>query len=190
MRTGEVALTLASCTLRGWRHEDAASLTRHANNPNVARNLADVFPYPYTMDDARIWIGRHAGVEPPRVFAIVIDGDAVGGVGLEIGTDIHRRSAELGYWLAEPYWGRGIVTDAVRAVIRYGFATFDLEHIFAGLFERNVGSRRVLEKAGFTLEGRLRMHVTKNGETMNDLIFGITRADIEKQPPQGAPGAP
>lgn len=179
MRTGEVTLALATCALRGWRLSDAASLARYANNPNVARDLVDAFPHPYTLDDAHRWIGRHAGIEPPRSFAIVVDDRAVGGVGLEIGTDIRRRSAELGYWLGEPYWGRGIVTEVVRAVTRYGFATFDLEHIFAGLFERNTGSRRVLEKAGFSLEGRLRMHVTKDGQTMNDLIYGITRADLE-----------
>ena len=185
-----MTLALATCTLRAWRHGDAPSLTENANNPNVARNLVDAFPEPYTLEDARRWIGRHAGIDPPTSFAIVIEGRAAGGIGVEIGTDIRRRSAELGYWLGEPYWGRGIVTEAVRAVTRYAFATFDIEHIFAGLFERNIGSRRVLEKAGYSLEGRLRMHVTKDGETMDDLIYGITRADVEKQTLQGGPGKP
>ena len=150
----------------------------HANNPNVTRDLADVFPHPYRHDDAVAWIGRHVGVEPQTQFAIDIDGDAVGGIGFLIGSDIHRRSAELGYWISEEFWGRGMMTEAIRAVTRYAFETFDLEHIFAGLFERNVGSRRVLEKAGFVLEGRLRKHVTKNGKTMDDLIFGIVRSDV------------
>jgi len=108
-------------------------------------------------------------------FAIVVDGEASGGVGFQIGTHIHRRSAELGYWLAVRYWGKGIVTEAVRAVTDYAFRSFEIEHVFAGLFEHNVGSRRVLEKAGFTLEGRLRRHVTKNGVTTDDLIYGIVR---------------
>lgn len=171
-------IILANCTLREWRRGDERSLVHHANNPNVTRDLADVFPYPYRHDDAVAWIGRYVGVEPQTQFAIVIDGEAVGGVGIFIGTDIHRRSAELGYWLSEEHWGRGIMTEAARAVTRYAFETFDLEHVFAGLFERNVGSRRVLEKAGFVLEGRLRMHVTKDGETMDDLIYGILRSDV------------
>lgn len=171
-------IVLEKCTLREWRRSDEASLVKHANNKNVSRTLSDIFPYPYTLDDARAWLGKHEGVEPQRDFAIVIDGEAVGGVGIYLGKDIQRRSAELGYWLGEDYWGRGIVTEAVRAVVRYAFETFDLMHIFAGLFEHNVGSRRVLEKAGFELEGRLRMHVTKDGETMNDLIFGIVRPGI------------
>ena len=171
-------IILSECTLREWRRGDERSLVHHANNPNVTRNLADVFPYPYRHDDAVMWIGRHVGVEPQTQFAIVIDEDTIGGIGIYPGTDIHRRSAELGYWLSEEHWGRGIMTEAVRAVTRYAFETFDLQHIFAGLFERNIGSRRVLEKAGYVLEGHLRMHVTKNGETMDDLIYGIVRSDV------------
>lgn len=168
-------IALERFTLRPWLPSDAASLARHANNKNVSRNLTDIFPYPYTLDDARTWIGKQQGVEPARNFAIIIDGEAVGGVGFLVGKDIFYRSAELGYWLGEEFWGRGIVTDAVRAVVKYAFENFDLMHIFAGTFERNVGSRRVLEKAGFELEGRLRMHATKDGETMNDLVYGIVR---------------
>ena len=173
-------IQLRTFTLREWRRGDERSLVHHANNRNVSRYLADVFPYPYRHDDAVTWIGRHVGVEPQTQFAIEIEGDAVGGIGLYLGTAMHRRSAELGYWLSEEHWGRGIMTEAARAVVSYGFATFDLEHIFAGLFERNVGSRRVLEKAGFVLEGRLRMHVTtKDGETMDDLLYGIVRGDVQ-----------
>jgi len=171
-------IVLELCSLREWRPSDEESLVRHANNKNVSRNLSDIFPYPYTIDDARAWLGKHDGVEPQRDFAIVVDGEAVGGVGLYPGKDIFHRSAEIGYWLSEQYWGRGIVTEAVRAVTMYGFETFGVMHIFAGIFERNVGSRRVLEKAGFELEGRLRMHATKDGETMNDLFFGIVRPGV------------
>jgi RimJ/RimL family protein N-acetyltransferase len=170
-----VEIVLERCVLRDWRHGDEASLQRQADNIKVARNLVDAFPHPYTVTHAREWIERNAGVQPQTQFAVVVDGQAVGGVGFTIGTDIHRRSAEIGYWLGEAYWGRGIVTEAVRAVTRYAFATFDIAHIFAGLFERNVASRRVLEKAGFVLEGRLRSHVTKHGETMDDLFYGMVR---------------
>jgi RimJ/RimL family protein N-acetyltransferase len=170
-----VEIVLDKCTLRDWRKGDESSLVRHANNPNVARDLADVFPHPYTLDDAFAWVARHAGIEPPTQFAIEIDASAVGGIGLIIGSGLHSRSAEIGYWLGEDYWGRGIMSGVVRAVTHYAFETFDLAHVFAGTFERAAGSRRVLEKAGFILEGRLRQHVTKNGETMDDFIYGIVR---------------
>ena len=166
-------IELERCSLRDWRHGDEEALQRNADNINVSRYLVDAFPHPYTLEHARDWIGRHAGADPQTQFAIVIDGAPAGGVGFALGKDIWRRSAEIGYWLAEPYWGRGVVTDAVRAACRYAFETFDLMHIFAGLFEPNIASRRVLEKAGFVLEGRLRQHVTKLDVTMDDLIFGL-----------------
>lgn len=172
-------IALERFTLRPWLPSDEEALARHANNKNVSRNLTDIFPYPYTIDDARTWIAKQQGVEPTRNFAIVMDGEAVGGVGFLVGRDIHHRSAEMGYWLAEKYWGQGIVTEAVRAVTKYAFETFDLMHIFAGLFEHNVGSRRVLEKAGYEFEGKLRMHVTKDGVTSNDLLFGIVRPGVD-----------
>ena len=168
-------IVLATCTLRDWRSGDEASLAHHADNPNVARNLGDIFPHPYTLDNARSWIRANAGVEPVTRFAIVVEGEARGGIGIEIGSNIHRRSAEIGYWLGERFWGRGIVTDALLAVTRYAFDAFDLAHVFAGTFERNTASRRVLEKAGYVLEGRLRQHVTKDGVTMDDLVYGIVR---------------
>lgn len=171
---------LASCTLRDWRIGDEASLVRHADNWNVAQNVADVFPHPYTMDDGVAWVRKQAGEVPQTQFAIDVDGAAVGGIGLRIGSDIHRRSAEVGYWLGEAFWGRGIITDALVAVTRYAFETFDLAHVFAGIFERNVASRRVLEKAGYSLEGRLRLHVTKKGETMDELVYGVTREEQGK----------
>jgi RimJ/RimL family protein N-acetyltransferase len=170
-----VEIVLATCVLRDWRAGDEPSLVRHADNPNVARNLAEVFPHPYSLDDARSWIRENAGVEPVTRFAIIVDGEACGGIGIEIGSDIHRRSAEIGYWLGERFWGRGIVTEALKAVTGYAFDAFDLAHVFAGTFERNAGSRRVLEKAGYVLEGRLRQHVTKDGVTMDDLVYGIVR---------------
>jgi RimJ/RimL family protein N-acetyltransferase len=173
-----VEIALARCTLREWRADDARSLVLRANNPAVSRNLAEIFPYPYTANDADKWLTRFVGVSPQTQFAIVVDGTAVGGIGVFLGSDIHRRSAEIGYWLAEEHWGKGIMTEAVRAVTRYAFSTFDVAHVFAGLFARNDGSRRVLEKAGFVFEGRLRQHVTKGGETMDDLIYGIVREEI------------
>ncbi len=170
-------IVLERCALRGWRLDDAPAMQRHADNANVTRWVIDAFSHPYTLENAQAWLGRHAGVTPVQQFAIVVDGEPAGGVGIAIGTDIHRRSAELGYWLGEAHWGRGIATEAVRAMCAYAFETFDLAHIFAGVFEENAASSRVLEKAGFALEGRLRKHVTKFGVTMDDLIYGLVRPE-------------
>jgi RimJ/RimL family protein N-acetyltransferase len=116
-----VELTLARCTLRPWRRGDESSLVLHANDRRVWLNLRDRFPHPYTAKDADEWIA-HAGAQAPVLnFAIVVDGAAVGGIGLEPGTDVHRRSAEVGYWLGPPFWGRGIATEALRAVTDYAF---------------------------------------------------------------------
>jgi [ribosomal protein S5]-alanine N-acetyltransferase len=170
-----VELKLERCTLRSWRVGDEASLVRHANNRNISRNLRDRFPYPYTAADADAWIGRVSAETPPRNFAIVVEGAAVGGIGLELGEDVFRRSAEIGYWLGEPFWGRGIVTEAVRVVTDYAFATFDLCRLQAHVFEWNPASTRVLEKAGYTLESRARLAVTKDGRTIDRLEYVLIR---------------
>ena len=167
---------LPRCTLRPWRVGDEASLVRHANNRNVSRNLKDRFPFPYTAADADAWI-RHAGAHSPvTAFAIEVDGAAVGGVGIELGTDVHRRSAEIGYWLGEPFWGRGIATEALRAVTEYAFATFDICRLEAGVFDWNPASARVLEKAGYTLEGRARCAVVKDGRLGDRLLYALVRS--------------
>jgi [ribosomal protein S5]-alanine N-acetyltransferase len=168
-------LELTRCTLRPWRVGDEASLVRHANNRSVSRNLRDRFPYPYTAADAQAWIAGATAELPPCNFAIVVEGAAVGGIGLERGEDVFRRSAEVGYWLGEPYWGRGIATEAVRAITEYAFTTFDLCRLHAHVFEWNPASMRVLEKAGYTLESRARRAVTKDGQTIDRLVFALVR---------------
>jgi RimJ/RimL family protein N-acetyltransferase len=168
-------ITLSKSTLREWRKGDESSLVRHANNYKVWRNLRDRFPHPYTIADAEWWIGHAGGQTPVRSFAIVVDRAAVGGIGLEMNTDVYRRSAEIGYWLGEEYWGLGIATEAVLAVVDYGFQTFDIHRIFAGVFERNSASMRVLEKAGFKQEARLIKAITKEGQTMDEFIYAIVK---------------
>jgi [ribosomal protein S5]-alanine N-acetyltransferase len=169
-------LKLERCTLRPWRRGDEASLVRYANNRNISRNLRDRFPYPYTAADADAWIGRVSAESPPCNFAIVVDGAAVGGIGLERGEDVFRRSAEVGYWLGEPFWGRGIATEAVRAVTAYAFATFDLCRLQAHVFAWNPASMRVLEKAGYTFESRARLAVTKEGRTIDRVEYALIRS--------------
>ncbi|MBI3804329.1 MAG: GNAT family N-acetyltransferase [Nitrospirae bacterium] len=157
--------------LRDWRPGDEASLILHANNRNIWINLRDRFPHPYRLADARKWIRQASEVTPQTQFAIVVNEAAVGGVGFEVRGDVFRRSAEIGYWLGERFWGRGITTEAVMALTDYAFKTFDLCRIDAGVFEWNAASIRVLEKAGYTCEALLRKSVTKEGQTIDQLIY-------------------
>lgn len=168
-------IKLTTCTLRSWRRGDEDSLARHADNYKIWRNVRDRFPHPYTMEDARSWIEYAGGEHPPTNFAIVVDGAAVGGIGLVMQTDIYHRSAEIGYWLGEEFWGRGIVSEAARAVTEWAFANFDICRIYAGVLEWNPASMRVLEKAGFQFEARLCQAVTKEGRTMDDFIYAVVR---------------
>jgi RimJ/RimL family protein N-acetyltransferase len=166
---------LKTCIVRPWRAGDEESLVRHANNYKIWRNVRDRFPHPYTMDDALAWIEFASSEKPVANFAIVVEGAAAGGVGLMMQTDIYRRSAEIGYWLGEDFWGRGIVSEAVGALTEWAFASFDLSRIYAGVLEWNPASMRVLEKAGYQFEARLRKAVTKEGVTMDDFIYARVR---------------
>ncbi len=169
-------LRLTSALLRGWRHDDAESLARHANNPNVARNLRDAFPSPYGMDDAREFLARRVGEDPPTNFAIEVDGEAAGGIGIRFHDDIERGVGEIGYWLSEVHWGCGITTEAIVAVTEYAWRTFPLDRIEAVPFARNAASARVLTKAGYALEGRRTHRVRKGAELLDDLVYVALRA--------------
>jgi RimJ/RimL family protein N-acetyltransferase len=168
-------LTLKHCSVREWRPGDVDSLVEHANNVKVWRNLHDAFPHPYTRADAESWIRQTSALNPQTVFAITVAGEAVGGIGLHPGTDVHRRTAAIGYWLGEAYWGRGIATEALRAVTDYAFSKFDFARLEAFVFEWNLASARVLEKAGYTREARLRKRVTKEGRTVDCFLYALVR---------------
>ena len=168
-------LKLTRSVLREWKPGDEESLVRSANSRRIWRNLRDAFPNPYTLADAEHWIKIANPTTPIRNFAIVVDGAAVGGIGLVLKDDVFRRSAEIGYWLGERFWGRGIVTEAVRAVTDYAFATFDLCRVYAGVFEWNPASMRVLEKGGYEFECRMKKSVTKDGQTIDELIYAMVR---------------
>ena len=157
--------------VRSLRAEDAESLERYANNRNVSRNLRDRFPFPYTLADARAWLEEAMGRSPELDFAIASASEVIGGIGLTLGSDVYRRSAEVGYWLGEPFWGRGIATAALQAVTEYAFAQHDIVRVEAAVFESNPASARVLEKAGYVLEGRLRKSVTKDGLMLDELMY-------------------
>ena len=155
--------------------DDARALARGADNPRVARNLRDRFPHPYTLRDAKKWIRIARGMDPIRHFAIEVDGEAVGGVGFDPLDDIDHRTAEIGYWLAEPFWGRGIATAALEAVSDYAFEALDLVRLQARVYEGNPASMRVLEKTGYVCEARLRRSVTKAGRTIDSFLYARLR---------------
>jgi len=163
-------------TLRQWREGDEASLAANANNRKIWMNLRDAFPHPYTLKNAVLWI--ELSKESKTNFAIDVDGAAVGDIGLTLQTDLLRRNAEIGYWLGEDYWGRGIMTEAVRAVTEYAFETFDINRVYAGILEYNLSSARVLEKNGYVCEGRLRQACTKDGKSYDQLIYSMIRATV------------
>jgi len=171
------SITLTRSELRRWRSSDLASLVRNANNRAVWINLRDRFPFPYTAREGREWIRLTAAEAPLHNFAIVVDGEAVGGIGVEPQPDVHRRSVEIGYWLGEPYWGRGIMTEAVSAVTTYAIESLNMCRVFACVFESNPASARVLEKAGFDREGRLRRSVLKAGRMLDQLMYAYVVDD-------------
>ena len=161
--------------LRPWQRGDSEALVEHANNRRIWQNLRDAFPHPYTADDGDRWLAVADKFDPPRNFAIVVDGQAVGGIGLVLKDDVYARSAEIGYWLGEAFWGRGIATAAVRVTTDYAFARFDLTRLYAGVFAWNTASTRVLEKAGYSFEARLRNAITKDGRTCDELVYAVVR---------------
>jgi len=168
-------IELKTCTVRSWEWRDREAIVRHANNRKVSINLRDRFPYPYTDRDARSWLDAVIGLEPETNFAIDVAGEAVGGIGYTLLSDVDRRSAEIGYWLGEKFWGRGIATEALIAVTDHAFANHDLCRVFAHVFDWNPASARVLEKAGYAFEGRMRKSVTKEGQTIDQLMYAMIR---------------
>ncbi len=170
-------LTGERVILRAWKPSDASSLARYANNAKVAQHLRDRFPHPYTIADARQFIQSVAGARPTMLFAMVVDGDAAGGIGFFPGADVERFSAELGYWLAEPYWGRGITVEAVRLISKYAFEECNLLRLFALPFADNARSIRVLEKAGYTREATLRASSVKYGRIRDQALFALVNEE-------------
>ena len=168
-------IKLGKLQIRNWLPGDVDSLVKYANNRNISINMRDAFPYPYTAENARDWIQLASEQAPETNFAIASSEEAIGGIGLRLGEDVFCRTAEIGYWLAEPFWGRGIATMAVIAMTDFAFTEFDLVRIHAHVFEWNPASARVLEKAGYCLEGRLRKSITKEGRTIDRFLYAKIR---------------
>jgi len=166
-------LTLPSCQVRTPRPSDAPALAKYANNRAIWLNLRDAFPHPYTLADAERFIEVALGQDPEQRFVIEADGAAVGCIGLGLHSDVERVSAEIGYWIAEPFWNRGIATDALRGLTAYAFERLPLTRIFAVPYEWNAASCRVLEKAGYTLECRMRRSAIKDGRVVDQFLYAF-----------------
>jgi RimJ/RimL family protein N-acetyltransferase len=164
--------------IREFRDSDIERLVQYADNENVARHLEDRFPHPYTEEKARDWLAYVAEQDPLTNFAIAEESGLIGGIGFQKREDVYRRTAELGYWLGGPFWGLGIAPRAVRAITEWAFESFGLERIQARVFEANPASCRVLEKAGFTYEGRLRRSVLKLNVIMDQVVYAILRHEL------------
>jgi RimJ/RimL family protein N-acetyltransferase len=166
-------LPLETCVVRTWEMGDVPSLVAHANNRNVWINLRDRFPHPYTKSDGQKFVRASRRMRPETFFAIAVDGAAAGGIGFVVQSDVDRMSAEVGYWLGEAFWGRGIVSAALVAVTHYAIEQHGLTRLFALPFAHNPASCRVLEKAGYVLEARLRRSAIKDGAIVDQCQYAF-----------------
>lgn len=159
--------------IRDWQMEDAPSIAKYANNRKIWLNLRDAFPYPYKIQDAESFILSAIKADPTTIFAIATKSEAIGSIGLMPGKDVHRFTAEMGYWLAEPYWGKGIMSQAIKSLTDYAINDLKMHRIFAEPFSTNPASARVLEKAGFIFEGVLRSSVFKDDKVLDQHLYSI-----------------
>ncbi len=167
-------LNCGICDLRNWREGDESRLSEIANNENVSRYMTDRFPYPYTVDDAKWWIGQNLGPNATN-FAIMSNGEIVGGCGFAIGEFEKICSAEIGYWLGEAYWGRGYASAALHTLTDYAFTTYGLRRIAAIVFAPNAASAKVLEKCGYVREAVMRNAVVKRGNLYDVFLYANVR---------------
>jgi RimJ/RimL family protein N-acetyltransferase len=168
-------IDLGYIKLRNWQEKDYKSLSKNANNKKIWDNLRDEFPYPYTEMAAKEWIKIANQDQPLTNFAIEYKGTAVGGIGIILQTDVFRKSAEIGYWLGEKYWNKGITSTALKAMIDYSFNHFDINRLFANVFDSNIASIRVMTKCGFKKEAHLNKAVIKNNQLQDCLIFSLLK---------------
>jgi RimJ/RimL family protein N-acetyltransferase len=163
--------SLPACVLRPWRSTDKADLVRHANNRRVWRNMTHTFPHPYTTEDADLWLKIAADPGRSIQLAIEVEGSAIGGVGVIAGEGIYCSTAQFGYWLGEPYWGRGIATAAAQALCDRLASERLFARLEAQVFGWNPASMRVLEKSGFTRDAVLRSAATKDGLLIDTVLY-------------------
>ena len=166
--------------LRPWIISDASNLALIADNKKIADNLRDIFPFPYSLKDAHEWLNIILPENyPPRFFAITIDKQLVGSIGIVTKTDIYKKNFEIGFFLSENYWGKGIATKAIKAATSYAFRDFEIVRIYAEVFSDNTGSQRALVKAGFKLEATLKNNIIKNDIIKDSCIYSVLREDFK-----------
>ena len=166
--------------IRKWEHTDAADLSAALSNKKVQDNLRDGLPYPYTEQDGQDYISAMlaANENDTFAFAVTADGKVIGSISAFRQSNIHRQTAELGYYIAEEYWGKGIMTEAVKQLCEYVFSHTDIIRIYAEPFACNIGSCRVLEKAGFQCEGTLRSNAVKNGNVLDMKMYACLKGIV------------
>ena len=165
--------------LRPLRDEDQAALAGLANNKKIADNLRDVFPHPYTIENAIFFIGLTKQENPQLTFGIEYQGNLCGVAGLLKHSDIYRNTAEIGYWIGEPYWDKGIATRAVKLLTAYGLYQLNFARLQTGIFEHNTSSMKVLEKCGYKMEGIFEKSLTKHGKVYNEHRYAIISSKIQ-----------
>ena len=162
-------------TLRPMRESDLENLVKYANNPQIEANLSDRMPYPYTMEEGEKFMKEVLSTDPHNRMVIALEDQMIGLIGIHPQEDIFQINGELGYWLGEPYWGQGFMTEAIKQMIPYAFETFDIQRIFARTFGRNVPSQKVLEKAGFQLDAIIKKSLIKHGIPEDEVIYSVHR---------------
>lgn len=168
-------LTTSFGCIRSFTYDDVDALARYADNRKIWLNLRDVFPHPYNRDDAEGFIKMALAADEQHTFAISRNGEYIGTIGYHPQEDVNRYSAEVGYWIGEPFWGQGITTEAVAILTRYVFEQTEMIRLFALPFATNPASCRVLEKAGYRQEALMKKAVVKDGEVLDQYIYAITR---------------
>jgi Acetyltransferases, including N-acetylases of ribosomal proteins len=174
-----MTLSIDNLLLRPITLSDKESLAQIANNKKIWLNVRDVFPHPYSVQDAENFINMIADIEPVTRFGIFLDGQMAGMIGLHPQQDVYRKNAEIGYWLGEPFWGQGIATKSLKLVLKYGFDQLKINRIFASVFEYNTASMRVLEKCGFQKEGISRKAIYKNEQFWDDHRYAILSPTLQ-----------
>jgi len=165
--------------LTEWSETLLDKLVEYANNPHIAANMRDSFPHPFTEERGKAFIQYARTSETSKIKAVLYKGALAGSIGLHLQNDISRKNAELGYWLAEPFWGKGIMTEAVKSMTDWGFKHLDINRIFARPFGHNIASQKVLEKAGYQLEAQIKEGFFKNGRFVDELIYARRKSSIE-----------
>jgi RimJ/RimL family protein N-acetyltransferase len=164
--------------IRSFKLSDVKSMAKYANNYNIYKRLRDHFPNPYTEKEAKEWLKYVLSQVPETNFAIATNEELIGSIGFTFQQDVNRYSAEIGYWLAEPFWGKGIANEALSKLTRFAFSKFELNRIFAGVFEGNTASIRVLEKAGYKFEARHRKAVFKEGIFLDYFVYSVLKEEL------------